>query len=151
MFALKFIERTSTTGILIWELYGIIHHKLICKWRMQWCWSSIRGQKDHRWPKKNIKISRLQQEIYVALFEQIFSTKIRSRMTITKEDLLEDRKITTVIKLSNMKFIQNGTIDSKCELRSVLKFYSRNWLNTKKNCIRKSAKSLQWNRKWNEK
>ena len=41
---------------------------------------------------------RLQQEIYVALFEQIFSTKIKSRMTITTEDLMEDRKITTAMK-----------------------------------------------------
>ena len=48
---------------------------------------------------------RLEQKIYVALFEQIFSTKIRSRMNIKTEDLLEDRKITTVIKLFNLKII----------------------------------------------
>ena len=40
-------------------------------------------------------------------------------MTITSEDLIEDRKIITVIKLSSLKFIWNRTIDSKCELKSL--------------------------------
>ena len=70
---------------------------------------------------RTIKIRRLQQEMYVALFKQKCSTRIRSRMNITTRDLWKTVKIITVIKLSSFKFVQNRTIDRKCQPRSLFK------------------------------
>ena len=41
-----------------WQNGLIDIHRRICKWRMQWRWSSVRGQEDHRWPNKKIKIKQ---------------------------------------------------------------------------------------------
>ena len=103
------------------RLIGI--HRRTCKRRKEWSWSRVCGQKDQKWPNRKIKISRLQQEIYVVLFKQKCSTRIRSKMTITTFPM-EDSKNYHNYQIFKLQ------IHPKSNIWQI-------------NCFRKSAKSLQ--------